>query len=86
MLSSIQIQERVQQYLAGVIDLDERKKLLAGAIVIAGDKDISGDNILLVDDLYRSGATLNSATEILYREAAVGSVSVLTMTKTRTKR
>jgi len=69
-----------------VDDLDERKKLLANAIVIAGDKDISGDNILVVDDLYRSGMTLNAATDVLYKEAAVSSVSVLTMTKTRSKR
>lgn len=74
------------QELKGVDDLDERKKLLANTIVIADDKDISGDNILLVDDLYRSGATLNAATDVLYKEAAVGSVSVLTMTKTRSKR
>lgn len=74
------------QELKGVDDPDERHKLLANAIFIAGDRDISGENVLLVDDLYRSGATLNAATDILYKKAEVSSVSVLTMTKTRSKR
>lgn len=74
------------QELKEVNDPDKRENILEGAIVVAGDKDISGKKILLVDDLYRSGATLNVATDILYDEARVESVSVLTMTRTRTKR
>ena len=67
-------------------DPDKRKNLLEGTIVVASDKDISGKKVLLIDDLYRSGATLNVATDILYEKANVDSVSVLTMTKTRSKR
>ena len=46
--------------------------------------DISGKNVLLLDDLYRSGATLTVATEVLL-EAGAKSVVVLTLTKTRSK-
>lgn len=45
--------------------------------------DIAGKKVLLIDDLYRSGATLSICTDILYNQGKVGSVSVLTMTKTR---
>lgn len=48
--------------------------------------DLSGKNVLIVDDLFRSGATLQVATEILYRDAKCHNVYVLTMTKTRSKR
>ena len=74
------------QELKGVDDPDERKKLLENAIDITSDTDISGMNVLLVDDLYRSGDTLNLAAEVLHEKAYVSSVSVLTMTKTRSKR
>lgn len=72
--------------LKNVEDPDERKELLKDAISLSGDPDISGQNVLLLDDLYRSGATLSVATDILLEKAKVESVSVLTMTKTRVKR
>ena len=72
--------------LKNVNDPDKRKELLKDAISLSGDSDISGQNVLLLDDLYRSGATLSVATEILIEEAKVASGSVLTMTKTRVKR
>ncbi|SMP71444.1 ComF family protein [Anoxynatronum buryatiense] len=40
-------------------------------------------NILLVDDLYQSGTTLNDATKALKKDSNVKKVYVLTMTKTR---
>lgn len=72
--------------LKNVDDPKERKKLLKSSIVISTDRDISGKKVLLLDDLFRSGATLSVATEILYKKAKVDSVSVLTMTKTRSNR
>ena len=72
--------------LKGVDSPDERQELLKGAILIAGDEDISGMKILLLDDLYRSGATLEACAEILYNDAGVADICVLTMTKTRSKR
>ena len=46
---------------------------------------ITGQNVLLLDDLYRSGATLRVATGLLY-QAGVRNVAVLVMTKTRSNR
>ena len=55
--------------LKGVDDPEQRKKLLRDAIYIPSQKkDISGCDILLVDDLFRSGSTLSVATEILYQK------------------
>lgn len=72
--------------LKGVDDPDKRAALLKGTITIANDRDISGKRILLLDDLYRSGATLNACCSILYNDAKVEEICVLTMTKTRSKR
>ena len=43
---------------------------------------IKGKNILLIDDLFRSGATLTASTDILLKNGAK-SVCVLAMTKTK---
>lgn len=72
--------------LKNVDDPEERQKLLEGSITMAGTQNITGKNVLLVDDLYRSGATLNACCAVLLDAAKVASVCVLTMTKTRSKR
>jgi len=72
--------------LKNVEDAAERQKLLRDSMSLSEKHDISGKKILLVDDLYRSGATLSVATELLIDHGKVGSVSVLTMTKTRLRR
>jgi len=66
-------------------DIDMRKEILRKNMSIRMDQRIVGKRILLVDDLYRSGATLNVATELLYDVGNVSAVYVLKMTKTRTK-
>lgn len=65
---------------------EERIQELKEVIFIASEKNISGQKVLLLDDLYRSGATLTVATEILYNQAKASIVSVLTMTKTKSNR
>jgi predicted amidophosphoribosyltransferase len=40
-------------------------------------------NILLVDDLYQSGATLNECVKILKKDQNIAKIYVLTMTKTK---
>lgn len=72
--------------LKNIDNEDDRFEELRGLIVISKKIDISNKKILLLDDLYRSGATLTVATEILYKQGKVGKVSVLTMTKTRSSR
>lgn len=72
--------------LKGVNDPEERQKLLEGSITIAGSESIAGKHVLLVDDLYRSGATLNACCSVLLDTAKAASVCVLTMTKTRSNR
>ncbi len=72
--------------LKNVDDPQERHRLLVESMRLAEDLDVSNKNILLVDDLYRSGATLTVATELLYDKGHVKDVYVLTMTKTRSSK
>lgn len=45
---------------------------------------LKNKKVLLFDDLYRTGITLEEATKMLYEKAQVQDVYVLTITKTRT--
>lgn len=71
--------------LKGIDDPDKRKEVLKDAFSIELNSLI-GKNILLFDDLYRSGETLNAVCDIIISQAKAASVYVLTITKTRTKR
>lgn len=66
----------------GVIGAEKRKELLAGLHAVDA-KQTKGKNILLFDDLFRSGATLNAITQLLMRTGKALSVRVLTITRTR---
>lgn len=72
--------------LKNVDDPNEREKLLKEHMRLTDKHNLSGMNILLLDDLYRSGTTLKIATDILYDKALCKGVYVLTMTKTRSRR
>ncbi|MBE0472375.1 MAG: ComF family protein [Methyloprofundus sp.] len=74
------------QELKGMDALEDRLNLLRDSMSIKPGMNLMGKNVLIVDDLFRSGATLQVATEILYRDAKCHNVYVLTMTKTRSKR
>jgi len=68
--------------LKNVFDLDQRLALLEGLHHV--DKAATQDKgILLFDDLYRSGATMNAITELLYEEGEARDVFALTVTRTR---
>jgi predicted amidophosphoribosyltransferase len=70
--------------LKNLYDADERQKLLKGAF--EGNPDvINGQRILLVDDLYRSGATMNAIAEVLLASGA-SEVYAFAFTQTRTKK
>lgn len=72
--------------LKNITNPDERQEALKNYIFIDKHYDLSGKKVLLIDDLYRSGATLRVATDLLYSEEQVERVHVLTMTKTRINR
>jgi hypoxanthine phosphoribosyltransferase len=50
-------------------DPEERKTLLEKSMKLAKKHDFSGKKVLLLDDLFQSGATLMAATKILYEQA-----------------
>jgi competence protein ComFC len=68
--------------LKDVFDYAERQKLLEGAFAVDG-MAVQGLRLLLVDDLYRSGATAAVVAKELL--AAGAGVYFLAMTKTRTR-
>ena len=63
---------------------EERIELLEDVFSIK-DLSIERGKILLFDDLYRSGATLQVITKALYEKGKADNVYVLTLTKTRSR-
>jgi competence protein ComFC len=68
--------------LKNMYELNKRMEILKDAYHVV-KQQVEGRNILLFDDLYRSGATLNTITQALNKEGKVDKVYVLTLTKTR---
>ena len=64
---------------------EKRKEVLNGAFSMQNNS-LVGKNILLFDDLYRSGETLNAVCDIILNQGKAKNVYVLTITKTRSKR
>jgi competence protein ComFC len=71
--------------LKNVNDLDERMRLLAGLYAVDASAT-TGKRILLFDDLYRSGATMNEITTAIYDQGHAADVFALTITRTRSVR
>lgn len=67
--------------LKGVLDPAKRKELLDGLHAV-DTAQVRGRKILLFDDLFRSGATMNAITDLLNKNGAA-SVRALTITRTR---
>lgn len=67
--------------LKDVSDYQERIKLLENAHEVT-DSLICGKSVLLVDDLYESGATLNAVTAALYDKGGVSAVYAFAVTRT----
>lgn len=75
-----------KEELKNISDPKRRKEALKDGIVVKGNRKLQGKSVLLVDDIYRSGTTLNACCSVLKEYTGVKSVSVLTMTKTRSNR
>lgn len=72
--------------LKSIHDFNKRIELLEDAINLTSDaKRIKEACILLFDDLWRSGATLNAAAAVLMEKANVKEIIALTITRTRSK-
>lgn len=74
--------------LKSIENIDERQQIIAGAFTVADPKKYKYRNkkVLIIDDLYRSGTTLNEISKVLYEQAHVNNVYVVTLTYTRSKR
>ena len=60
-----------------------KRKELASGLYSVDPQYTSGKSILLFDDVFRSGTTLNEITKVLLEQGQASSVRVLTITKTR---
>ena len=70
--------------LKDVYGYDERLRLLEGAHRVE-PSIVAGQKVLLFDDLYRSGATMNAITAVLYDTGGAAEVYALAITRTRSK-
>jgi predicted amidophosphoribosyltransferase len=68
--------------LKDITDPEERRKHLEGLYTVDASQT-RGQNVLLFDDLFRSGSTMNAITDLLLAEGGAASVRALTITKTR---
>lgn len=64
----------------GHLSSKQRKENVKGSFSIKDPKNIQGKNILLIDDVYTTGATVNECTKILLK-AGAKRVDVLTLAK-----
>ena len=68
--------------LKDVFDFAKRTEILTGAFAVDAAKT-TGKRLLLLDDLYRSGATVSAITTLLLTAGAARAVYLLTLTQTR---
>ena len=71
--------------LKNVYDFDKRLELLENAYKVS-IPEVNGRKILLIDDLFRSGATLKAVSDCLAEKGGTQAIYVLTMSKTRSNR
>jgi competence protein ComFC len=71
--------------LKGIDDAEKRREILKDAFDVEPNS-LEGKDVLLFDDLFRSGETLQAATDALLKKGKARNVFVLTITKTRSKR
>lgn len=73
---------RATTELKGVTDPEKRKELVADLYTV-DSRYTAGRTVLLFDDLFRSGTTMNAITDVLLRQGGATVVRALTITRTR---
>jgi predicted amidophosphoribosyltransferase len=66
-------------------DTNQRRAELAGAFSVADDR-FATKRLILFDDVFRSGDTMNSISDTLKKQGKVTGVYVLALTRTRSRR
>ncbi|MGH8604614.1 MAG: ComF family protein [Gammaproteobacteria bacterium] len=79
------IKTRETDELKAIYDYQKRLDQLTGAYSVITDK-VMNQNVLIIDDLYRSGATLEAVANVLQNVGRARKVFALTFTRTRSKR
>lgn len=84
LFENILMKNRERPELKNIYDYHERLEILKDSFIIIDNyRLIKEKQILLFDDLFRSGATLNAATEAIYEKGKAHKVYVLALTRTR---
>lgn len=76
------VKVRQTPQIKNVFDFKARVAALQGAFIVEKAK-IQGKRVLLIDDLFRSGATMNMITACLTTDGGAKVVYALTLTRTR---
>lgn len=71
--------------MKSVLDVEVRRRLLRGAFRV-DKRQTEGKSVLLVDDVYRSGVTLECAAVAVAEQGNPAAVYVLAVTRTRVHR
>ena len=79
------IKTKPTSQLKEVLSPAERKEILKDVFSVK-DERYKSKKVLIFDDLYRSGSTMNEVANVLLNKGEVSSVFVLTITKTRKNR
>lgn len=82
---AIRWKRRPEQEIKSIQEPEKRKVLLENALIASPDM-LNGKIILLTDDLFRSGATLEAATKVAYEQGYANEVYVFAVTRTRRNR
>lgn len=72
--------------LKSLDSVQEKIEILKDAFQIKEPYKYQNKKVLIIDDLFCSGTTLNEITKLLYEKANVQNVYVATLTKTRSKK
>lgn len=72
--------------LKSLSEYDERLKALESSLYLSNPEALSGKRVLILDDLWRSGATLNAVATIIIEGCLPSDVFALSITRTRSNR